>query len=78
MKEYRSKLGESGRFVIPAACRKMLHFEAGEELILRVAKNELHIISLKQSLNQAQSLVKKYANKQNLVNMLRELRREDD
>ena len=77
MREYRAKLGESGRFVIPATCRKALHFEPGEELILRVEKGELHVFSLKQSLKKAQSIVQHYAKQQSLVDKLHTLREED-
>lgn len=78
MTEYKVKLNNNGRVVIPAVCRKKLHLNPGEELILRVEGNVIYMISLKQSLENAQSLVQKYAKKTNLLDKLRELRNEDN
>lgn len=78
MKEYRAKISENGRFVIPSSCRKELHFEAGEEVILRVENDELHILSLKKAIKNAQDIVQKYAKKQRLVDSLQQLRDEDE
>lgn len=78
MKEYRAKLGENGRVIIPVTCRKMLDLQSGEELILHVVDNELHITSLKQSLQKAQLLVQSYAKQQSLTKILRELRNKDE
>lgn len=36
MNEFRVKMHENGRIVIPAACRHLLHLKPGEELVLRV------------------------------------------
>ncbi len=78
MNEYRAKLNKNGRIIIPVACRKMLHLEPGEELIIRIENNELHLLSLKLSLKRAQSLVKQYAKDQSLTEKLAALRREDE
>jgi len=78
MNDYRAKLSDNGRIVIPANCRKILHLVPGEELILRLEKNGLHLMSLKQSLKQAQAVIENYAKKQDLTQKLRELRNEDD
>ena len=76
--EYRAKLGKNCRIIIPAGCRKDLHFEPGEELILRIEKSGLHIMSLKQSVKKAQSIVQRYAKQQCLTKALRSLRDEDE
>jgi AbrB family looped-hinge helix DNA binding protein len=78
MNDYRTKLGDNGRIVIPSNCRKLLHLVPGEDLVLRLEKNGLHLMSLKQSLKQAQAVIQNYAKKQNLTQKLRELRNEDD
>jgi len=78
MKEYRARLGENGRFVIPANCRRQLQLVSGDELILRVEDSELHVMSLKHSLKNAQSIVQQHAKKQSLVIKLRDLRNEDE
>lgn len=77
MSEHRVKLQENGRIVIPANYRKQLHLEPGEELILRVEENGLHLYSLKQSIHKAQSIVKRYAKNQSLVAELQRMRKED-
>ncbi len=78
MHEYRAKLGDNGRLVIPANCRKILHLVPGDELILRLEENGLHLRSLKQSIQQAQNIILGYAKGQSLTIKLRELRNEDD
>ena len=78
MNEYRTKIGEDGRVIIPAPCRKQLQLEAGEELIIRIENNELHLFKLKHSLQKAQKLVQHYAKNRSLVKKLAALRREDN
>ena len=77
MKECRVKMNENGRFLIPASYRKLLHFVPGEELVLRISNGELCVSSLKQSLNNAQSLVQRYAQNQSLLDQLKIIRDED-
>ena len=38
---YRAKLNEEGRLVIPAACRKKLGLEVGQEVLLQVSTQGL-------------------------------------
>ncbi len=78
MSEYRTRLGEDGRVVIPASCRRQLHLKAGEELVIRMDDEELHVYSLKHSLKKAQELVRKY-NKKNksLLTILKTMRQKD-
>lgn len=77
MNEYKAVLGKDGRVAIPASIRKQLHFEPGEKLILRIKNHELSLISLKDSVKKAQSLVQKYSKKQSLIKKLYALRQED-
>lgn len=77
MQEFRIKLGENGRVLIPAACRRQLKLVPGEDLILKIENEELHLFSLNHSLKKAQKLVKKYAKNQSLVKKLLQMRRED-
>jgi AbrB family looped-hinge helix DNA binding protein len=78
MHDYRAKLGEDGRLVIPAACRRELHLVPGEELLIRVENDEMHLRSLKYSLKKAQEVVRSHAKKQNLVEKLKKMRQEDN
>lgn len=77
MKEYRTKINENGRIIIPIVLRKQLHLKPGEELIIQVEDEELRIFSVKHSLKNAQTLVRKYAKNKNLVKKLKEIRQED-
>lgn len=77
MREYRSKINENGRIVIPAACRQMLHLESGDDVIIRIHNNEMHIFSAKLALVKAQQLVEKHAKNKDLVKELKSMRRED-
>lgn len=60
MFEYKTKLNENGRLVIPAAHRKALGLKPGDEVMLRIEDNELHISNVRQALNRARRLVKQY------------------
>jgi AbrB family looped-hinge helix DNA binding protein len=78
MSEYRTKIQDGGRLVIPAECRRALHMEPGEEVILRVREDELLIYPSRQALKRARQLVKKYIpKKKKLVDeLITERRRE--
>lgn len=60
MYEYKVRIGENGRVLIPAALRSQLHFEPGDELIMRIEDEELRLISMKNAIKKAQALVSKY------------------
>ncbi len=77
MREFRSRLGEDGRIVIPAVLRRQLHLEPGEELIIKMSQDELHVVSAKQSLKNAQRRVQALAQGKSLVEQLKSLRQED-
>lgn len=76
MQEYKAKISENGRVLIPAVIRHQLHLEPGEELILRIKDDELHLISIKSALKKAQALVKGYIPRdQSLVEALKVARK---
>ena len=60
MQEYKTTINENGRLSIPAAYRKALEIKPGDEVILRLEDNELHISTIKQALKRARQLVKQY------------------
>lgn len=62
MQEHRTTINENGRLVIPAAYRKALDIQPGEEIILRLENNELRISTIKQALQRARQLVKQHIN----------------
>lgn len=77
MIEYKARLGENGRIVIPAACRNALDLEPGDELLIRIENNELHLLSLKQSVKKAQAMAKQYTKGRSLVADLKKMRNEE-
>ena len=76
--EYRTTLSANGRVQIPVALRKLMHLKAGVTLVLRLENDELHLSSLKHTLEKAQSAVSHYAKNTNLVEKLNSLRQEDN
>lgn len=58
--EVRLKINENGRVVIPAPFREALGIRAGDELVLRLEDDELRITTMKQRLERARKLVRKY------------------
>jgi AbrB family looped-hinge helix DNA binding protein len=77
MKEFRTKISDNGRIIIPVVCRRQLHFTPGEDLIIRIDNDELRIYSIKHSLKKARQLVKQRAKNKDLVAQLKQLRKED-
>ncbi len=75
--EFRARIGADGRIVIPMVCRKLLNFQADEELVLRVEEDGLHITNLTSTVKKAQALVQRYTKNQSLVEKLKALRAED-
>ena len=58
--EARARINENGRLVIPASFRKALDINPGDEVVLRLEDNQLHIFTLKKRLESAQKLVKRH------------------
>jgi len=58
--EARLRVNENGRVVIPAAFRKALGINAGDEVVLRMEDDELRITTLKCRIERAQRLVRKH------------------
>ena len=58
--EARLGVNENGRVVIPAAFRRALGINAGDEVVLRMEDDELRITTLKRRLERAQRLVRKH------------------
>ena len=58
--ESRIRVNENGRVVIPAAYRKALGIQVGDEVILRMEDHELRITTMKHRIERAQRRVRKY------------------
>jgi AbrB family looped-hinge helix DNA binding protein len=58
--EARARVNENGRVVIPAAFRKAMGINVGDEVVLRMEDNELRILTLKRRIERAQHLVRQH------------------
>jgi AbrB family looped-hinge helix DNA binding protein len=79
MKETLVRVGEGGRVVIPATLRKAMGVSIGDELIVRLVDGELRMLTPRQAVRLAQSLVRQFVPKgSRLVDELIEERRKED
>jgi AbrB family looped-hinge helix DNA binding protein len=60
MLEMRTTLGKGGRLVIPAAYRKALGVEPGDDLIVILEQGELRIVTPAQAVQRARMLVRQF------------------
>lgn len=76
--ESKALISEAGRILIPINMRKALHLDIGDEVLLRVEHEEIHVIPLFKAVQEAQEIVKLYNKKHlKLTDVLSELRSED-
>jgi AbrB family looped-hinge helix DNA binding protein len=76
-RETRMRVNQNGRIVIPAAFRRALGIEVGDEVVLRVQDDELRITTQQRRIQRAQERAKKYLKPgTSLVNELLAERRE--
>jgi AbrB family looped-hinge helix DNA binding protein len=59
-KEIRQRVNENGRVVIPAAFRKALGIEVGDEVVLRIQDDELRITTQQRRIQRAQRRARQY------------------
>ena len=60
MEDVHGKIAEGGRVVIPADYRRALGLKVGDEVILRMADGEVHILTRREAIKKAQALVRKH------------------
>ena len=71
-------IGENGRIVIPAACRKALGIKPGDEVQLVLEDGEIRMVSQRQAIVRAQNLLRRYVPRdRNLSEELIKERREE-
>jgi len=58
--ETRLRVNENGRVVIPAAFRKALGINIGDEVVLRIENDELRITTQQRRIERAQQRARKY------------------
>ncbi|MDO8717083.1 MAG: AbrB/MazE/SpoVT family DNA-binding domain-containing protein [Dehalococcoidales bacterium] len=74
----KTTIREGGRLVIPAIYRKALGLKPGDEVLLTLEDGEIRVVSTRQAVARAQTLVRKYVSKdRNLSEELIRERREE-
>ena len=63
----RTRMGEKGRIVLPAAMREALGMEVGDVLDLRLVDGELRISTLSNRIRRAQERASRYVKPETLV-----------
>lgn len=56
-------LGQNGRLVIPAKYREALQLRTGDQLVVRLVGNELHVTTRRAAIQNAQRLVRQHVPK---------------
>jgi AbrB family looped-hinge helix DNA binding protein len=57
---YKAKIGDEGRIVLPLDWRKDVHAKPGDELIIQVHNDGLHISTVQQAIERFQKLVARH------------------
>jgi AbrB family looped-hinge helix DNA binding protein len=60
LEEIRTTINRNGRVVIPAAFRKALGVEVGDEVVLRMEDDELRITTQRRRIRRAQRRARQY------------------
>ena len=60
MTEITTRLGPSGRIVIPAEYRKALGIEVGDAIVLRLEEDEIRMTGRSQAIRRAQRTIRQY------------------
>ena len=80
MLETRTRIGLGGRVVIPARYRKTIGVEVGDEVVLILDGGEVRVMTPRQAIRQAQTLVRKHipAGRKLASELIEERKRERD
>jgi len=60
MPDTTTRMGPSGRIVIPAEFRRAVGLEVGDDVVLRLEAGEIRIMGRAQAVRRAQELVRRY------------------
>jgi len=60
MLEFKTKIDEGGRIVIPVEYRQALNLHVGDDVILRLKGSEIHLFTPEQAIEHAQALLRQY------------------
>jgi AbrB family looped-hinge helix DNA binding protein len=59
MLEVKVKVADGGRIVIPAEYRQALGVQIGDELMLRLEGQELHVYTIREAIRRAQAAIQR-------------------
>ncbi|CAL7961913.1 hypothetical protein MIDIC_340017 [Alphaproteobacteria bacterium] len=74
---YHVALDSNGRIPIPRQIRKQINLQTGDNVVVALVGNEIHINTIDKKINDARDLVKKYCFGVDLVEDLLSMRREE-
>ncbi len=77
MKEFRIKVGEGGRLVIPAIYRKQLGVVVGDSLCCSLKDGELRLFTQKQALRNIRAFLKENIKGENITDDFIAFRKKD-
>ncbi len=78
MEEIKTTVGDTGGIDLPIEYQKMLDIKPGDEVIMKLVYGEIRIVPLKQAVERAQKIVRKYIpSGRSLAEELIEERREE-
>lgn len=63
MLEFKTKLGQNGRLLIPAECRQAMNLSVNDEIVILVEDGEATFFTLEHAVKRAQTIMKKYMKK---------------
>lgn len=63
MTALKTRIRQGGRLVIPASYRKALGLNPGDEAVLVLEEGEIRVVSRREAVKRAQSLVRRYVGK---------------
>lgn len=63
MLEFKTKVGQNGRILIPAECRQAMNLSVGDEITILVEDGEATFFTLQHAVTRAQTIMKKYLTK---------------
>ena len=63
MLEFKTKLGQNGRMLIPAECRQAMNLAVGDDITILVENGEATFFTLDHAVKRAQTIMKKYLKK---------------
>jgi len=75
MDNIKTKLGQGGRIVLPAEFREALGVKVGDELILSLKDDEIHVFTRREAIKRAQGMLKHIAPGRSLADELIQERR---